>query len=288
MTAVRQLLARARRLLDGRVDDPQLEAQILLGHALGRDRSWLYAWPESVPAPEEAARFEQLLGQRVAGRPVGHLTGRREFWSLDLRVSPDTLIPRPETEQLVEIALALGLPHDARVLDLGTGCGAIALALAVERPHWRITALDRSPAALEVARSNARDLGLGNVQFLCSDWFAALGREVRFDLIVSNPPYVADGDPHLGRGDLRFEPRQALVGGSDGLVDVRRIIGDAPGHLRAGGWLWLEHGFDQATAVAAMLAAAGFGQVTLRRDLAGLERHSGGVSPAARDQGISP
>lgn len=279
MNRVRDLLSEATAALAAATEDPALEAQVLLAHALGRERSWLFAWPERVLDQDQGARFAGLLARRLAGEPVAYLLGRREFWSLSLRVSPATLIPRPETEQLVEIALALEMPEQARVLDLGSGSGAIALALASERPHWRIDAVERSAEALAVARRNAAELGLDRVCWLHGDWFGPLDRAVRYQLIVSNPPYVAAADPHLARGDLRFEPRAALAAGTDGLDDIRRIVAAAPGHLAAGGWLWLEHGAGQGPAVADLMRRAGLHGVETRPDLAGLARHTGGHLP---------
>ena len=248
------------------------DAALLLAHALGRPRAWLYAHGDEAPDPAAMQRFEALLARREAGEPVAYLTGRRGFWRHELRVTPDTLVPRPETERLVELALerlAPGAP--LRIADLGTGSGAIALALALERPRARIVATDASPAALAVARGNADALGAGNIEFRHGSWFEPLAGE-RFDLVASNPPYVADGDPHLAQGDLRFEPAAALASGADGLDDIRVIARDAPAHLVPGGWLLLEHGFDQGAAVRALLLAAGFAEVGTGRDLEGRDR----------------
>ena len=219
-------------------------------------------------------RFADLVARRLAGEPVAYLRGRQGFWTLDLAVSPDTLIPRPETELLVELALAR-LPTDAglRLADLGTGSGAIALALASERPDAELDAVDASDAALAVARRNAAGAGLGNVAFHRGHWFEPLtGR--RYHLVASNPPYVADGDPHLDRGDLRHEPPMALSSGPDGLDAIRLIVAAAPAHLHAGGWLLLEHGHDQGGAVRALLHAAGLEAVATHRDLEHRDRVS--------------
>ncbi|SEQ95015.1 [protein release factor]-glutamine N5-methyltransferase [Azotobacter beijerinckii] len=257
---------------------PRLDAEWLLAAALGKPASYLRTWPEREVPAEVAARFAADLARRRAGEPVAYILGRQGFWSLDLEVAPATLIPRPDTELLVETALALLPATPAAVLDLGTGTGAIALALAAERPAWRLTGVDRVAEAVELAERNRRRLGLGNSAFLQSDWFSALdGR--RFELIASNPPYIAADDPHLVLGDLRFEPASALVAGADGLDDIRRIVAAAPDHLAAGGWLLLEHGFEQAGAVRALLAAGGFGEVHSRRDLGGHERISLGRLP---------
>lgn len=215
------------------------------------------------------------MERRAAGEPIAYLTGNCEFYGLEFRVTPAVLIPRPETELLVDLALErLPVEGRARVLDLGTGSGCIAVSLGRQRPRMEVWAADAAPAALEVARDNALRLG-ATVRFVRSDWLADLAGE-RFDLILSNPPYVAAGDPHLSRGDLRFEPASALVAGEDGLNDIRRIVAAAPAHLAPGGWLLFEHGYDQAQRCRALLTAAGFGQVTSWRDLAGIERVSGG------------
>lgn len=256
-------------------DTPTLDVELLLAHALGRPRSYLRTWPERELSADQLARFQQLLARRRQGEPVAYLLGNQGFWSLELQVSPDTLIPRPDTERLVEVALELGAPGAARVLDLGTGTGAIALALAVERSQWQITGVDRMPGAVALAESNRSQLALQNVQFIASDWFSALADQ-SFDLIVSNPPYIAENDPHLRQGDVRYEPASALVSGADGLDDIRLIVNIAPAHLNAGGWLLLEHGWQQADAVRCLLAAGGFVQVQSWCDLGDHQRVTGG------------
>jgi release factor glutamine methyltransferase len=269
---VRELLAAATTQLGGG-DDARAEAELLLAHALGRSRAWLYAWPEFKPDAGPAATFACLVDARERGEPIAYLTGRREFWSLDLDVTPAVLIPRPETELLVELALAR-MPHDVAcaVADLGTGSGAIALSLARERPLARVLATDASAAALAVAQANAQRLGISNVVFAQGDWCGALA-DARFDLIVSNPPYIEIGDPHLREGDLRHEPSSALASGADGLDAIRQIANQAPRHLAARGWLLLEHGWNQAASVRAILVAEGlFGPATSARDVAGHER----------------
>jgi release factor glutamine methyltransferase len=272
MATVRELL-RGADALPG--ESARRDAEILLGHCLQQSRAWLYTWPEREVATAQETLFRELLARRRRGEPVAYLTGRREFWSLSLQVNEHTLIPRPETELLVAWALELPLPPGAAVLDLGAGSGAIALALASERPAWLIEGVDASEPALAVARDNAAHLGLEWVMFRQSDWFGALeGR--RFHLLVANPPYVDGDDEHLRRGDLRFEPRSALVAAADGLADLARLAGGAPGHLCDGGWLLLEHGAGQGAAVRELLQQAGFSAVATRSDLAGLERVSGG------------
>ncbi|MNQ27671.1 Release factor glutamine methyltransferase [compost metagenome] len=252
---------------------PRLDAELLLAHALGKPRSYLHTWPEREVEAEPGARFAADLARRKAGEPVAHILGRQGFWSLELDVAAHTLIPRPDTELLVETVLELLPALPAMVLDLGTGTGAIALALASERPAWRVTGVDRVPEAVALAERNRARLELGNAAFVESHWFSALAGQ-RYRLIVSNPPYIAATDHHLDEGDLRFEPSSALVAGIDGLDDIRQIIAQAPGYLEHAGWLLLEHGFDQAAAVRELLAARGFSAVQSRRDLGGHERIS--------------
>ena len=258
----------------GRVD-----AHVLVAHLLGVERSYLIANPMRVLTETEDARIDMLVAQRSIGHPVAHLVAQREFYGRMFTVTPDVLIPRPETEVLAEKALALLPPRASSlkpmVLDLGTGSGAIAITLACERPDVAVTATDSSQSALEVARLNAQALG-AKVELAAGSWFTPVtGR--RFGMIVSNPPYVAARDPHLAQGDLRFEPRQALTDGSvDGLASIRAIVRGAPAHLEPGGWLLVEHGYDQSDAVAGLLKEAGFEDIFSIPDLAGIPRVAGG------------
>ncbi|HEY6940263.1 peptide chain release factor N(5)-glutamine methyltransferase [Dokdonella sp.] len=270
MSDVRTLLARAAATLGG--DGARGEAELLLAHALDRTRAWLFAWPEHEPAADRVAAFEQLVEARRAGAPVAYLLGRRGFWTFDLAVSPAVLIPRAETELLVELALErIPVDEACAVADLGTGSGAIALALAHERPRARVVATDASADALAVARANARRLGIDNVEFAHGDWFVALGN-ARFTLVASNPPYIAADDPHLVQGDLRHEPASALASGRDGLDAIRSIVADAPAHLLPRGWLLVEHGWMQGAAVRALFARHAFDDVRSVHDLGGHER----------------
>jgi release factor glutamine methyltransferase len=250
-----------------------IDAQVLLAHALGSDRAWLAAHATDALPRDRVDAFFALARRRRDGEPVAYLTGTREFWGMVLTVTPNVLIPRPETETLVERALAR-LPADRalRLLDLGTGSGAIALALARERPLARVIATDVSEAALIVARTNARRLYLHNVEFLPVDWYVGLPDDAPFDMIVSNPPYIAAGDRHLSQGDVRFEPMAALVSGSDGLDALRIIVAGARDRLAPGGFLLVEHGHDQAQSVREMFAGAGFADLESSRDLAGIAR----------------
>jgi release factor glutamine methyltransferase len=252
---------------------PRLDAELLLAHALGKSRSYLHTWPERELDAPQLERYQAAIVRRQAGEPVAYILGQQGFWSLELEVAAHTLIPRPDTELLVETVLALLPATPAALLDLGTGTGAIALALASERPAWRLTGVDRVSEAVALAERNRARLKLSNANFAESHWFSVLVGH-RFQLIVSNPPYIAADDRHLAEGDVRFEPSSALVAGADGLDDIRLIIQQAPGYLEAGGWLLLEHGFDQAAAVRELLSARGFSEVESRRDLGGHERIS--------------
>lgn len=255
--------------------EARLEARVLAAFAWKVTPAWLIAHDRDTPTDAQIAAADALLTRRLAGEPIAYLVGAREFYGRPFEVSPAVLIPRPDTELLVELALAHAPPGQAvEVLDLGTGSGCIAVTLALERPLAQVTALDRSPAALAVAQRNAARLD-AHVEFLSSDWFAALGGR-RFDLIVGNPPYIAAGDPHLGRGDIRFEPLAALAAGGDGLDDLRRLTATAGAHLKPGGALLLEHGYNQADAVQALLQASGFRSPRSWTDLSGVRRVSGG------------
>ena len=267
----RQLLSTAISALAARSDTAELDAEVLLAHALGSHRARLKSHADEERSEPERAHYARLIERRAAGEPVAYIVGYKEFWSLRFSVGDAVLVPRPETELLVERALALAPTATLRVLDLGTGAGAIALALAHERPQWQIAATDISAPALAVAMRNAATLKLPQVEFLCGPWFDPVAGR-RFELIVSNPPYVAANDPELLRADLSHEPRSALTPGEDALADLRSIIRAAPQHLTRGGWLLLEHGATQAPQVARELVVRGFRHVRSQRDLAGHER----------------
>lgn len=257
----------------------RVDAEYLLSHYLGKPRSWLYAHSDLQLKPEQLIEIQQLITRRQQGVPVAYITGRRGFWSFDLQVTPDTLIPRPETELLVELVLAFIHPNSAsRVLDLGTGTGAIALVVAHERPNAHVLAVDYSEAALAVARSNATELKIRNIEFIQSDWFDALAMR-RFDVIASNPPYIESNDVHLSQGDLRFEPKSALASGSDGLEAIRIIIAGAKNHLNDNAWLLIEHGWNQGEAIRNLFAQSGFKEVTTEQDLAKCDRVTMGQNP---------
>ncbi|MBZ0056928.1 MULTISPECIES: peptide chain release factor N(5)-glutamine methyltransferase [unclassified Leclercia] len=252
-------------------DSPRRDAEILLEHVTGKPRTFLLAFGETELTADQQAQLDALLARRKTGEPVAHLVGEREFWSLPLYVSAATLIPRPDTECLVEQALARLPATPARILDLGTGTGAIALALASERPDCQVTAVDVMPDAVALAQRNLERLGLKNVTVRQSSWFAALADQ-QFETIVSNPPYIDECDPHLGEGDVRFEPRSALVAADQGLADLSHIIIQSRQHLVSGGWLLLEHGWTQGEPVRNLFRQAGFTQVETCRDYGGNER----------------
>ncbi len=296
--SISTLLMQGKTMLEAELDldsgTAHIEVQMLLQSVLTVPRSYLLAHPEQILDATQCAAYDALLQRRRRREPIAHILGEREFFGLSFKVTPATLIPRPETELLVELALEripspsaalLPLPFTGEgkgrgrvfsVLDLGTGTGAVALAIAHARPDVTVTAVDASEAALDVARENAQRLGVANVSFLQSDWFSALDRQ-RYDLIVSNPPYVPAGDVHLGQGDVRFEPLPALVSGADGLDDIRRIVSQAGDYLECGAWLLLEHGYDQAAQVHHLLRLNGFREAFSAKDIAGIDRVSGGV-----------
>ncbi len=257
------------------------DARALLSHLLACAPAFLVAHPGHELSDDDAQRYAGLVTRRAAGEPVAYITGEREFYSLSFAVTPAVLIPRPETELLVDVALEHIAPHsDCRVLDLGTGSGAVALSVARQRPRVHVVAIDASEAALQIARTNARRLAVANVELRHGDWYQGLAGR-KFDAIIANPPYVAEGDPHLTQGDLRFEPRAALAAGGDGLSCIRHIIAGAAAHLSPGGWLGFEHGYDQAAACRALLGEAGFCDIVSRRDLAGIERVTAGHPASA-------
>ncbi len=266
-----ELLREGIRLLAPALEQPRLDAELLLAHVLETHRARLRSHPEEGRGPHERARYLELVERRTRGEPLAYLVGRKAFWSLELAVGPGVLVPRPETELLVERALALRPEAAGEAADLGTGSGAIALALARERPGWRIAATDFSEEALSVARRNASDLRIGNVELLAGDWFAPLAGR-RFQLVLSNPPYIPGDDPALNSPPLKFEPSMALEAGPDGLAHIRKIVREAPNHLQRGGWLLLEHGSTQAADVARELVVRGLSHVRSHRDLAGHER----------------
>lgn len=269
---LRDLVAEAAERLASTSTSARLDAELLLAHVLEKPRSHLLAWPDKQADEVQRDAFTRLVQRRENGEPIAYLTGQREFWSLPVRVTAEVLIPRPETELLVELALEK-MPEKPRpaVADLGTGSGIIALALARECPQCHIVATDRSEGALTTARLNAEQLGLNHIEFRLGSWFGPLEAE-SFDLVISNPPYIAEQDPHLERGDVRFEPRSALVSGRDGLADLRVIAQSARRHLHPGGWLIVEHGYNQGRAVRKLLKKEGFDAIETRLDLAGVER----------------
>ncbi|TMP38570.1 peptide chain release factor N(5)-glutamine methyltransferase [Pseudoalteromonas rubra] len=266
-----QAIAWASGQLQSSSESAKLDAEVLLLHILQKNRSYLFAWPEAELNAEQQQRFATLIARRQAGEPVAHLTGEREFWSLPLYVNNSTLIPRPDTETLVEQALALALPTQARVLDLGTGTGAIVLALASEQPGWQLIGVDFSSDAVALAEKNRLRLGFEHVQIRQSDWFSALADQC-FDLIVSNPPYICETDEHLSQGDVRFEPLSALVAPDQGYADIRHIIEQAQAHLTSDGYLMFEHGYQQAAGVQQIFAQMNYRNILTIKDMAGCDR----------------
>jgi len=274
MTALSRLIDESVKQLEQSSESARLDIELLLCSILKKDRSFLRAWPEHELQQEQLSSFQQLLQQRLAGKPIAHILGERGFWSLNLKVTKDTLIPRPDTERLVELALEL-IPQKAtwNILDLGTGTGAIALSLAKEHPSCFITATDQSLEVLEVAKQNAKDNDISNIKLIQSDWFSKLENK-KFDIIISNPPYIKENDPHLKQGDVRFEPLSALTSGEDGLNDIRHIIADSKQHLKQNGVLLIEHGYDQAGSVCNLLSKANFSKVENFKDDNGVPRVS--------------
>ncbi|WP_416224062.1 peptide chain release factor N(5)-glutamine methyltransferase [Thiohalophilus sp.] len=278
---VSELLGAAHRRLQAVSDSARLDSELLLAHVLQQSRTWLHTWPEKPVDEAQQQTFEHLLQRRLAGEPIAHILGEQDFWSLRLTVSSATLIPRPDTERLVELALErIPAEADWTIADLGTGSGAIALALATERPRCHVIATEQSTEALDVARVNAARHRLNNVQFIHGDWLADLPTAQRFEMIVSNPPYICEADPHLSRGDVRFEPRGALAAGADGLAAIRQIIRQSTARLMPGGWLLLEHGYDQDEAVQRLLRDTGYGEVADFIDFGGNPRVAVGQRPA--------
>ncbi|MDF1683171.1 MAG: peptide chain release factor N(5)-glutamine methyltransferase [Legionellaceae bacterium] len=278
MIDIKSALRNASTRLAESSPTPQLDAEILLLYIIKKNRAFLYAHSEQVLEPQSHQNFEALILKRLEGIPIAYLTNEREFWSLPLYVTSDTLIPRPETELLVELALSyLGKRSSCSVLELGTGTGAISLALATEKPHWNIIAADLSQPALHVAQENAKRHHVKNITWVESDWFQSIS-EQSFDLIISNPPYLAEQDPHQHEGDLRFEPKQALVSGEDGLDDLKHIIQQSRHYLTPNGLLLLEHGYNQGQAITDAFSCENYHNIQCLQDTAGLDRVSAGWS----------
>lgn len=272
--SVSQILSLYERLQPSS-DTPLLDVELLLAHVLDVDRTWLKTWPDHQLREDQIDLFNQLFSRRLNGEPIAFIIGVQGFWTLDLKVTPATLIPRPETELLVESALELDLPTDARVLDLGTGTGAITLALASERPLWQLTGVDSEPAAVKLAELNRQHCQLDNVTIYQSDWYSQVpivGRLSKYNLIISNPPYIEIDDPHLTQGDVRFEPASALISGADGLDDLRQVIGLSTAYLESSGWLMVEHGSNQGEAVRALFYQCGFVNVQTLADFNSADR----------------
>jgi release factor glutamine methyltransferase len=283
--ALRDAQTSLAKLVD--TNEAKLEAQLLLQHVLNVNRAWLISHQNDALHPNIHEAYRALVNRRVKGEPIAYIIGVREFYGLSLKVTPATLIPRPDTETLVDAALVkLPLQKNLNICDLGTGTGAIALAIAMNRPQAFVTAVDASQAALNIAIENAQSLNIANVKFILSDWFSCI-KDQKFDVIVSNPPYIESSDDHLSQGDLRFEPISALASGKDGLDDIRIIINHAPHYLHPEGWLLLEHGYNQAEPVAALLKQSGFYQISHAQDLAGIHRVTlGCISDAIANNGL--
>lgn len=268
---VAQAVAWATQRLQPSSDSAKLDAEVLLLHVLDKPRSYLFTWPEAELTTQQIDAFKALVAKREMGHPVAHLVGIREFWSLELEVNNSTLIPRPDTETLVEKALSLDLPTDAKMLDLGTGTGAIALSLASEQPNWQVTAVDFSEQAVALAKRNQQKLALNNVTVLHSNWFSAVPNQ-QFDLIVSNPPYIDEQDEHLSQGDVRFEPMSALVAPDNGMADIKVIIEQARQYLAPNGYLLIEHGYQQALLLQEFFAQMAYSNILTIKDMAGCDR----------------
>ena len=276
---VSQLLKSATEQLLNLTESPRLDAEVLLAHSLQKNRTWLVTWPDKALIDTDINQFNELLQRRISGEPIAHITGTREFWSLPLAVTTDTLIPRPDTELIIEKILEIySVSSDISLADLGTGSGAIALALASERPHWKITATDQSTSALQIAKQNAHNLNLDNITFKLGDWFEPL-EDDSFDVVVSNPPYIPMADPHLTQGDARFDPVSALASGDDGLDDIRLITAQAGRHLKTRGKLFIEHGYDQKSKVLDIFTKNGFIEIQQAHDIANNPRLTFAINP---------
>lgn len=267
--AVKQAASRFSELGN---NSPSLDAAVLLCHVLDKPRSYLFTWPDKTLTEQQQQQFDALVTRRLAGEPVAYIIGEREFWSLPFKVAPSTLIPRPDTERLVELALEKTATQTGSILDLGTGTGAIAIALASELPHRTVMGVDLQQEAKRLAETNADALNIKNVTFRQGSWFEPVDQGTKFALIVSNPPYIDENDPHLSQGDVRFEPKSALVAKESGLADIRHIAEKARDYLEPNGWLMFEHGYDQATAVRAILETLGYQEVATEKDYAGNDR----------------
>ncbi|MEI6744433.1 MAG: peptide chain release factor N(5)-glutamine methyltransferase [Methylococcaceae bacterium] len=272
MTTIQNHLDIATNNLATLSDSPRLDAEVLLAFVLEKNRSYLRAWNDKKIDDSEVQRFDALISQRLKGVPIAYLTGTREFWSRDFIVSPDVLIPRPDTELLIELCLAqIPMNSTLKILDLGTGSGAIAITLAAERPNTQIFAVDASSSALVVAQKNAHQHDCQNIKFILSDWFSAVPK-IEFDLIISNPPYISANDEHLSQGDVRFEPKSALIAADNGLSDIKKIAVEAINYLKPYGQLWFEHGYNQAQAVQHILKGLNYFEIQTHQDLAGQPR----------------